>query len=71
MPGCTGTYVLPRLVGKALAMELILTGRTFFPAEAMELNLIQQVVPTKQVLDFAKDIANKLIPKFTKDFKFV
>jgi enoyl-CoA hydratase/carnithine racemase len=71
MPGCTGTYVLPKVAGKALAMELILTGKTFFPDEALELKLIQKVVPTKQVLDSATNIAKSLALRFIEDLKFI
>ncbi len=71
MPGCTGTYVLPKIVGKALAMELILTGKTFFPVEALNWSLIQKVVPTKQVVEYATNIAKELATKFTKDLKLI
>lgn len=71
MPGCTGTYVLPNRVSKALAMELILSGRTFSPFEAFEWNLIQKIVPTKHVLENARLIANKLSSNFSKEFKLI
>ncbi len=69
MPGCTGTYVLPKVVGKALAMELILSGETFSPQEALEWKLIQKVVSAKHVLDNATQVANKLAQKFTSELK--
>lgn len=71
MPGCTGTYALPKIVGKALAMELILCGKTFSPKEAMEWKLIQKVVPTKKVLENATIIAKKLALKFTAELKSI
>lgn len=69
MPGCTGTYTLPKVAGKALAMELILSGKTFSSKEALEWKLIQKVVPTKQVLDNATLVAKKLALKFTSELK--
>jgi enoyl-CoA hydratase/carnithine racemase len=71
MPGCTGTFVLPNRISKALAMELILTGRTFSAYEALEWNLIQKIVPTKQVLENAKIIAVKLSLNFSKELKLI
>lgn len=71
IPGCTGTYVLPKLVGASMAMELILTGKTFSPVEAKDWGIIQKIVPTKQVIDKATEIAKKLTPKFSKEFKLI
>ena len=71
MPGCTGTYVLPKVIGKALAMELILSGETFSPQEALEWKIIQKVVPAKQVLDNATQVAKKLAQKFTSELKLI
>ena len=71
IPGCTGTYVLPTIVGKALAMEIILSGKTFSPTEALEWGLVQKVVPTKQVLENATIVAKKLAQKFTPDLKLI
>lgn len=70
IPGCTGTYVLPKVVGKALAIELILTGKTFTPQEALEWNIVQKIVPSKKVQENAILIAEKLALKFKKEFKF-
>lgn len=44
IPGYGGTQRLPRLVGEARAMELILTGRTVKPEEALQMGLINQQV---------------------------
>ena len=70
IPGCTGTYVLPRTVGTALATEIILSGKTFTPSEAKNWQIVQKIVPSKQVLENATIVAKQLIPKFTKDLKF-
>jgi len=71
MPGCTGSFVLPHIVGKALAMELILTGKTFSPAEALEWGIIQKIVSSKEVLNEAIVAAEKLALNFTKEFKLI
>lgn len=44
IPGYGGTQRLPRLVGEARAMELILTGRTVKPEEAFEMGLVNRLV---------------------------
>jgi enoyl-CoA hydratase/carnithine racemase len=71
IPGCTGTYVLPRIVGQSLAMELILSGKTFSPDDAKKWGIVQQIVPTKQVIERATEIAQKLAPKFSKELKSI
>lgn len=71
IPGCTGTYVLPNKVSKALAMELILSGKTFSPYEALKWNLIHKVVPSKQVMENAIEIAQQLSRNFSKEFKLI
>jgi enoyl-CoA hydratase len=44
MPGCGGTVRLPRLVGEAVALELILTGRTISAEEAVRIGLLDECV---------------------------
>ena len=60
IPGCTGTYILPKMTSKALAMELILTGKTFSAEQALQWNLIHQVVPARQIEEKAIEIAHRL-----------
>jgi len=71
MPGCTGTYVLPKVVGKSLAMEIILSGKTFSPSEAQKWKIVQKIVPSKQVLNTAGEVAKKLAPNFSKELKIL
>jgi enoyl-CoA hydratase len=60
MPGLGGTQRLPRLVGKAKAMDLILTGRLMDAAEAERSGLVSRVVPAGALLDEAMEVAEKV-----------
>src|SRR6516162_11875737 len=53
IPGAGGTQRLPRAVGKAKAMDLILTARTMDAAEAERAGLVSRVVPAGELLDAA------------------
>jgi enoyl-CoA hydratase len=58
MPGAGGTQRLTRAIGKAKAMELILTGRTLAAREAEANGLVTRVVPSEATLDAALDLAS-------------
>jgi enoyl-CoA hydratase len=57
MPGMGGTQRLTRLVGRAKAMDLILTGRTMDAEEAERAGLVSRVVPADRLLDEALSVA--------------
>ncbi len=65
MPGAGGTQRLTRAVGKALAMEMALTGRFIDAQKALQFGLINKVVPIEyylqEAISLAKEIA-KLSP---------
>jgi enoyl-CoA hydratase len=60
IPGAGGTQRLTRAIGKARAMDLVLTGRMMDAAEAERANLVARVVPTAEVVDVAIGIAAKI-----------
>jgi enoyl-CoA hydratase len=66
IPGAGGTQRLPRAVGKAKAMDLILTGRMMDAAEAERANLVSRVVPAtslmEEALKTARSIASMSLP---------
>jgi len=58
--GAGGLQRLPRRIPPALAMELILTGRTISASRALELGLINRVVPRGQCLAGALELAEEI-----------
>ena len=59
-PGAGGTQRLPRAVGKAKAMDLILTARMMDAAEAERAGLVSRVVPAERLLEEAMAVAAKV-----------
>ncbi len=63
VPGDGGAYFLPRLVGCAKALELLLTGEVLTPEKALTLGIVNQVVPhadlMKKTIELARKIAEK------------
>ena len=63
LPGAGGTQRLTRAVGKAVAMDMILTGRTISAREALSFGLVARVVPRERWLDEAKRAAGEIAAK--------
>ena len=60
IPGAGGTQRLPRAVGKAKAMDLVLTGRMMDASEAERAGLASRVVPHDTLLDEVRKIAARI-----------
>ena len=60
LPGMGGSQRLTRAIGKAKAMDLILTGRTIDAAEAERSGLVSRVVPADDLLTEAKTVATTI-----------
>ena len=60
IPGIGGTQRLTRAVGKAKAMDLILTGRMMDAAEAERAGLVARIVPLAQLMDEAMKVAETI-----------
>lgn len=60
-PDIGSTYFLPRIVGTAKAMELMVTGDTFSAAEAQRMGMVNKVVPEEDVVKVARELADRIV----------
>ena len=60
LPGIGGTQRLSKAVGKALAMDMILTGRTIGAAEAKAVGIVARVVPATELIQTALEAAHTI-----------
>jgi len=60
LPGLGSTHLLPRLVGRAKALELVLGARPIPAAEAAAIGLVNRVVPDAQLLPAAVELARTM-----------
>ncbi len=65
-PAAGGTQRLPKAIGKAKAMDMILSGRMMGAEEAEKLGLVSRIISSEnfleQVLEIAKEISEKSLP---------
>ncbi|NEW41785.1 enoyl-CoA hydratase [Nocardia cyriacigeorgica] len=60
IPGIGGSQRLTRAIGKAKAMDLVLTGRTMDVEEAERAGLVSRIVPAAELLDTALEVADTI-----------
>ena len=60
IPGFGGTQRLPRLIGRARAMETILTGGRIIASEALSIGLVNKVVKEDVLIEEAKKLAENI-----------
>lgn len=63
IPGWGGSRRLMRFIGQTKALELILTGKLISAEEALQIGLINKVVPPVQLLETAIELAKEIISK--------
>ena len=63
IPAAGGTQRLPRLIGLSRAKDLVLTGRIIDAEEALQIGLVNRMVPDDQVLDAAATLARTILEK--------
>ncbi len=63
IPGYGGSQRLPRLVGKGVALEILLTGDMVSAQRAYEIGLVNRVVPAAELMVEAKKLAQSLASK--------
>ncbi|MBI2087767.1 MAG: enoyl-CoA hydratase/isomerase family protein [Deltaproteobacteria bacterium] len=62
MPGMGGTQRLPRLIGRARALELCATGRTIAFEEAQEMGLVHYIYEKENFMERVMDYARQFVP---------
>ncbi|MBV1887218.1 MAG: enoyl-CoA hydratase/isomerase family protein [Parvibaculaceae bacterium] len=65
-PGAGGTQRLPRLIGEARALDMILRGKTISPDQALTIGLVNECVTPGRALDVALELAQELAQKPTR-----
>jgi enoyl-CoA hydratase len=71
MPGYGGTQRLPRLVGKGVALQLILSGAMIDANEAYRIGLVNEVVPQAELIDRAQAVLNQISANAPLSVKYV
>ena len=61
IPGYGGSQRLPRLIGKGMALEMILSGEPLSAEDALRWGLVNQVVAPEELLPAARNLAKKIL----------
>jgi len=63
IPGAGGTQRMTRAVGKAIAMDMVLSGRRLRADEALRFGLVSRVVPDEELMNVALEVATAIAAK--------
>ena len=63
IPGFGGTQRMARIIGTGPAMELIYTADIIDAKRAMEISMVNHVVPAEELMDFCMEMAQKIVNK--------
>ncbi len=63
VPGWGGTQLLPRVVGRAWALEMLLSGRRLTAEEALGIGLITRIAPAERLVEEALALARRIVTK--------
>jgi enoyl-CoA hydratase len=66
LPATGGSYFLPRLIGSGMAAELAFTGEVIDAQRALEIGLVNRVLPAEELIPAATDLAAKIAAKPAK-----
>jgi enoyl-CoA hydratase len=71
IPGYAGSQRLSRLVGKGVALDLLLTGRHVKADEALQIGLVNRVVTASELMNEARKLAGELAAKAPIAMKYI
>lgn len=71
VPDSGSTWLLPRLVGVTRAMELMLTGRRLSAQEALDLGIVNQVVPADQLPNIVSQLTQEFANAPTRTIGYI
>jgi len=57
LPGVGSTYILPRMLGRGRALDILLTSRSFTAEEAFQMGLVERVAPVGKTYETARELA--------------
>ena len=70
IPAAGGTQTLPRTIGRAKSLDMLLTGVWIDAKEALEAGLVNRIVPRKELFSFAEGMAEKIMSRSTVAVKY-
>lgn len=71
LPGTGGTQRLPRLIGKARALDMMITGRTITPDEALQIGLVDRVFDKEELMSKTLEYAQNLTKGATRSIGLI